>query len=57
MNQPSADRTADASDAPIYSSLIRELGDIPAQVRRTAEQTMEEVDRAVDFGSARGTVA
>ncbi|MDH2392497.1 hypothetical protein QCN29_27710 [Streptomyces sp. HNM0663] len=57
MNQPSADRTADTADAPIYSSLIRELGDIPAQVRRTAEQTMEEVDRAVDFSSAGGSLA
>jgi hypothetical protein len=39
----------DRADAPIYARLVQERGDIPAEVRQTAEQTWREVDRAMDF--------
>ncbi|MBP2363768.1 MULTISPECIES: hypothetical protein [Streptomyces] len=42
---------ADRSDAPIYAGLVEEQGDVPAEVRRVAEQTLLEVDRALDFSS------
>ncbi|MEU4262807.1 hypothetical protein ACYCCF_29520 [Streptomyces argenteolus] len=44
---------ADRSDAPIYAGLVEEQGDVPAEVRRVAEQTLREVDRALDFSSVR----
>jgi hypothetical protein len=37
-------------DAPIYAQLVQERGDVPADVRRTAEQTWHEVDHKMDFG-------
>ncbi|MFC8276832.1 hypothetical protein ACFUJR_30765 [Streptomyces sp. NPDC057271] len=42
-----------AGDAPIYATLVRERGDVPAEARRVAERVLEEVDRAVDFSSVR----
>ncbi|MFD4693770.1 hypothetical protein [Streptomyces sp. NBC_00683] len=43
----------DRSDAPIYAGLVEEQGDVPAEVRRVAEQTLREVDRALDFSAVR----
>lgn len=42
-----------ASDAPIYATLIRERGDVPAEARQVAARVLEEADRAVDFSSVR----
>ncbi|AEW98826.1 hypothetical protein [Streptantibioticus cattleyicolor] len=42
------------SDAPIYARLVQERGDVPAEVRRTAEQTLRELGRAMDFRTGRG---
>ncbi|MDN3293297.1 hypothetical protein QWM81_04380 [Streptomyces ficellus] len=44
-------------DAPIYDSLIEERGDVPADVRRTAEETLRQVTRAMDFRGAGGPSA
>lgn len=43
----------DRSEAPIYAGLVEEQGDVPAEVRRVAEQTLREVDRALDFSAVR----
>ncbi|MEU0126571.1 MULTISPECIES: hypothetical protein [unclassified Streptomyces] len=42
---------AEASEAPIYAGLVEEQGDVPAEVRRVAEATLEEVDRVLDFST------
>ncbi|MEU6660043.1 hypothetical protein [Streptomyces sp. NPDC046821] len=34
-------------EAPIYSRLIQERGDIPAQVRAAAEQTLRDLERVM----------
>lgn len=39
-----------AGDAPIYTSLVEELGDVLTEARRTAERTLRESQRALDFG-------
>lgn len=39
----------DRSDAPIYAELVAELGDAPAEARRTAEQTQRELERTMNF--------
>lgn len=39
----------DKADAPIYDRLVQERGDVPAEVRQTAERTLREVERAMDF--------
>ncbi|MEU1126618.1 hypothetical protein ABZ371_24375 [Streptomyces sp. NPDC005899] len=44
---------ADSTEAPIYAGLVEEQGDVPAEVRRIAEETLREVDRVLDFGAAR----
>jgi hypothetical protein len=54
---PRADRDTDerttdvamttGTGAPIYDSLVEELGDVPAQVRQVAEQTVREVEEAM----------
>ncbi|WP_199826989.1 hypothetical protein [Streptomyces sp. WM6378] len=49
MNTPQTSSTLDA-DAPIYTSLVEELGDVLGEARRTAEQTLRESQRALDFG-------
>ncbi|MBT2365501.1 hypothetical protein J7E88_09250 [Streptomyces sp. ISL-10] len=41
--------SADRADAPIYDSLVEERGDVPADVRQTAEATLREVGRTLDF--------
>jgi hypothetical protein len=41
--------SAFGSAQPIYDRLVRERGDVPAEVRRTAEQLQEEVRRAMQF--------
>jgi hypothetical protein len=38
-------------DAPIYDRLIEERGDVPADVRRVAEETLRQLTRALDFGA------
>ncbi|QEU76233.1 hypothetical protein CP967_33475 [Streptomyces nitrosporeus] len=48
---------ADKTDAPIYAGLVEEQGDVPAEVRRVAEETLREVDRALDFSSVRSPAA
>jgi hypothetical protein len=40
-------------DAPIYSALLRERGDVPTEARQVAAQCLAEADRAVDFSSLR----
>lgn len=47
----------DRSEAPIYAGLVEEQGDVPAEVRRVAEQTLREVDRALDFSAVRAPAA
>ncbi|MFB7368461.1 hypothetical protein ACFC0D_01230 [Streptomyces sp. NPDC056222] len=42
-----------AADAPIYATLVRERGDVPAEARQVAARVLEEADRAVDFSSVR----
>ncbi|MER5554805.1 hypothetical protein ABT001_24555 [Streptomyces sp. NPDC002793] len=44
---------AEASDAPIYAGLVEEQGDVPAEVRRVAEETLLEVESALDFSAVR----
>lgn len=36
--------------APIYAKLVRKQGDVPGDVRRHAERTIEELHDALDFG-------
>ncbi|MFJ6852854.1 hypothetical protein ACIQM3_20335 [Streptomyces sp. NPDC091271] len=43
----------EASDAPIYAGLVEEQGDVPAEVRRVAEETLLEVESALDFSAVR----
>ncbi|MEU0133981.1 hypothetical protein ABZ172_08105 [Streptomyces sp. NPDC006296] len=45
--------SVEVSDAPIYAGLVEEQGDVPAEVRRVAEETLQEVESALDFGPAR----
>ncbi|MFF3290433.1 hypothetical protein [Streptomyces sp. NPDC003023] len=40
---------ADRTDAPIYADLVDERGDVPADARRTAEETLREISRVMDF--------
>ncbi|MCW8217638.1 hypothetical protein ACIPJG_26585 [Streptomyces halstedii] len=47
----------DKTEAPIYAGLVEEQGDVPAEVRRIAEETLREVDRALDFSSVRPPAA
>ncbi|MCS0636784.1 hypothetical protein NX801_14165 [Streptomyces sp. LP05-1] len=41
-------------DAPIYDTLIEERGDVPADVRQVAEETIRRMSLAMDFSSVRG---
>jgi hypothetical protein len=45
--------SAERAEAPIYDRLVEERGDVLADVRRTAEQTLREVDRAMNFSGVR----
>lgn len=47
--------SVDRAEVPIYASLIEERGDVPAEVRRVAEQALREMDRAVDFSDVRAS--
>ncbi|MEU5656758.1 hypothetical protein ABZ802_14190 [Streptomyces sp. NPDC047737] len=47
--------SADTSDAPIYAGLVEEQGDVPAEVRRIAEETLLEVESALDFSAVRAS--
>lgn len=47
----------DSSEAPIYAGLVEEHGDVPAEVRRVAEETLREADRAIDFSDVRRSAA
>ncbi|MEU9061850.1 hypothetical protein AB0D13_24060 [Streptomyces sp. NPDC048430] len=47
----------EASDAPIYAGLVEEQGDVPAEVRRVAEETLLEVESALDFSAVRSSAA
>ncbi|MFF1357744.1 hypothetical protein [Streptomyces sp. NPDC058297] len=42
-------------EAPIYSRLIQERGDIPAQVRAVAEQTLRDLERVMPAPLPRST--
>ncbi|MFI8005001.1 hypothetical protein [Streptomyces sp. NPDC086010] len=44
---------AEATDAPIYAGLVEEQGDVPAEVRRVAEETLLEAGRVLDFSTLR----
>lgn len=41
----------DIADAPIYAQLVEERGDVPTEVRETAEKTWRGVDEAIRFGT------
>ncbi|MFD7745998.1 hypothetical protein ACFV2V_16430 [Streptomyces sp. NPDC059698] len=49
--------SADSTEAPIYAGLVEEQGDVPAEVRRVAEEVLREAGRAIDFGAPRTTAA
>ncbi|WP_167343830.1 hypothetical protein [Streptomyces mutabilis] len=49
MNTPQTVGLAEA-DAPIYAGLVEERGDVLTETRRTAEQTLREAGRTLDFG-------
>ncbi|MFI2780330.1 hypothetical protein [Streptomyces sp. ALB3] len=49
--------STEASDAPIYAGLVEEQGDVPAEVRRVAEETLQEVQSVLDFSAVRATAA
>ncbi|MFE5096810.1 hypothetical protein ACFRCI_42515 [Streptomyces sp. NPDC056638] len=49
--------SADRSEAPIYARLVEEHGDVPAETRRVAEQTLREANHAIDFSGVRPPVA
>lgn len=49
--------SADSIRAPIYAGLVEEHGDVPAEVRRVAEEVLREADRAIDFGTVRTAAA
>ncbi|OCC10993.1 hypothetical protein A3Q37_03111 [Streptomyces sp. PTY087I2] len=49
--------SADSTEAPIYAGLVEEQGDVPAEVRRVAEEVLREADRAIDFGAVRTAAA
>ncbi len=49
--------SADSTEAPIYAGLAEEHGDVPAEVRRVAEEVLREADRAIDFGTVRTAAA
>ncbi|MEU9361960.1 hypothetical protein AB0D35_28195 [Streptomyces sp. NPDC048301] len=44
---------AEPSDAPIYAGLVEEQGDVPAEVRRVAEETLQEIEGLLDFSAMR----
>ncbi|MEU0374181.1 hypothetical protein ABZ070_28790 [Streptomyces sp. NPDC006283] len=48
--------SADRTEAPIYADLVDERGDVPADVRRTAEETLREMGRIFDFGDGMASV-
>ncbi|MGX1885967.1 hypothetical protein [Streptomyces sp. NPDC055287] len=45
--------SANRAEAPIYAGLVEERGDVPAEVRQAAEETLREVEQAMDFSSVR----
>lgn len=47
-HRPPSSSPGPATDAPIYARLVEERGDVPAEVRGTAEQTWREVEQAMD---------
>ncbi|MDT0489074.1 hypothetical protein ACIOD0_21405 [Kitasatospora albolonga] len=49
--------SADSTDAPIYAGLVEEQGDVPAEVRRVAEEVLRDADRAIDFGGVSSPAA
>lgn len=49
--------STDSTEAPIYAGLVEEHGDVPAEVRRVAEEVLREADRAIDFGTVRTAAA
>lgn len=40
-----------ADGVPIYTALVREWGDVPAQVRQAADECLRTAERAIDFSS------
>lgn len=50
MNTPPTASRAETADVPIYAGLVEERGDVLAETRRTAEQTLREAGRTLDFG-------
>lgn len=52
MNTPQTAGRAEAGDVPIYAGLVEERGDVLAETRRTAEQTLREAGETLDFGFA-----
>ncbi|MGC5342069.1 hypothetical protein ACPXCE_04095 [Streptomyces sp. DT24] len=43
----------DRTEIPIYAGLVEEQGDVLAEVRQVAEQTLREAGRAIDFSDIR----
>lgn len=50
INTRHAAGRAETVDVPIYAGLVEERGDVLAEARRTAEQTLREAGKSLDFG-------
>ncbi|RNG33530.1 hypothetical protein EEJ42_07395 [Streptomyces botrytidirepellens] len=46
--------TAPQRDTPVYSRLVAERGDVPAQARDTAERTLRELQRFIPPSASAG---
>ncbi|MDG4863410.1 hypothetical protein P8605_35245 [Streptomyces sp. T-3] len=49
--------STDTTDMPIYAAMIEELGDVPADVRDTAEETLRRVEQVMDFRTQQSSAA
>jgi hypothetical protein len=49
VNTPQTADGTNTGDAPIYTRLVKERGDVLAEVRRTAEQARRDAQPALDF--------
>ncbi|WP_327351190.1 hypothetical protein [Streptomyces sp. NBC_01304] len=47
----------DTTDMPIYAAMIEEHGDVPADVRDTAERTLRRIEQVMDFRTQRPSAA
>ncbi len=49
----SSGHTTTQGEAPIYARLVEERGDVPTDVRNTAERAWREVEQTMDFRYSR----